>query len=163
MGQEKDLMRRLISDTAKMDGLYYLWGKSTGVSENMLTLMYALNDGKVHTQKQICEQFSIPKTTINTIKQLIKFTFYHNCNNFFKPIAKMLGATEEMMGYSVGTAPIIGYHYGAENKEELKSLLNKSLKLLGIVAIIMTSLAEILAIIVSGICILKNGKKYEYI
>lgn len=49
------------------------------------------------------------------------------------------------MGYSVGTAPIIGYHYGAENKEELKSLLNKSLKLLGIVAIIMTSLAEILA------------------
>ena len=44
------------------------------------------------------------------------------------------------MGYSVGTAPIIGYHYGAENKEELKSL-----KLLGIVAIIMTGLAEILA------------------
>lgn len=49
------------------------------------------------------------------------------------------------MGYSVGTAPIIGYHYGAGNKEELKSLLSKSLKLLGIVAIIMTGLAEILA------------------
>ena len=49
------------------------------------------------------------------------------------------------MGYSVGTAPIIGYHYGAKNKEELKSLLSKSLKLLGIVAIIMTGLAEILA------------------
>ena len=47
------------------------------------------------------------------------------------------------MGYSVGTAPIIGYHYGAENKEELKSLLSKSLKLL--VAIIMTALAEILS------------------
>ena len=49
------------------------------------------------------------------------------------------------MGYSVGTAPIIGYHYGAENKEELKSLLSKSLKLLGVVAIIMTALAEILS------------------
>lgn len=49
------------------------------------------------------------------------------------------------MGYSVGTAPIIGYHYGAGNKEELKSLLSKSLKLLGILAIIMTGLAEILA------------------
>lgn len=49
------------------------------------------------------------------------------------------------MGYSVGTAPIIGYHYGAGNKEELKSLLSKSLKLLGIVAIIMTGLAEILS------------------
>ena len=49
------------------------------------------------------------------------------------------------MGYSVGTAPIIGYHYGAGNKEELKSLLSKSLKLLGITAIVMTGLAEVLA------------------
>ncbi len=49
------------------------------------------------------------------------------------------------VGYSVGTAPIIGYHYGAENKEELKSLLNKSLKFLGTAAIVMTLLAEILA------------------
>lgn len=49
------------------------------------------------------------------------------------------------VGYSVGTAPIIGYHYGAENKEELKSLLSKSLKFLGTAAMIMTLLAEILA------------------
>lgn len=49
------------------------------------------------------------------------------------------------MGYSVGTVPTIGYHYGAGNKDELKSLLSKSLKLLGIIAIIMTGLAEILA------------------
>lgn len=49
------------------------------------------------------------------------------------------------MGYSVGTAPIIGYHYGAENKEELKSLLKKSLKLLGGAAVLLTLLAEALA------------------
>lgn len=73
MVEEKDLMRRLISDTSKMDWLYYLWGKSTGISENMLTIMYALNADKRYTQKQICEQFSIPKTTINTIvKELIE-------------------------------------------------------------------------------------------
>lgn len=29
------------------------------------------------------------------------------------------------IGYSVGTAPVIGYHYGAGNHEELKSLLKK--------------------------------------
>lgn len=70
---EKDLMRRLNSDTSKMDWLYYLWGKNTGISENMLMLMYALNDDKIHTQKQISEQYSIPKTTINTIvKDLIE-------------------------------------------------------------------------------------------
>lgn len=55
------------------------------------------------------------------------------------------------LGYSIGTAPIIGYHYGAENKEELKSLLNKSIKLLGIIAITMTLLAEILAKPLAGI------------
>lgn len=49
------------------------------------------------------------------------------------------------VGYSVGSAPIISYHYGAGNKEELKSLFKKSLKLLGIVAIVMTALSEILA------------------
>lgn len=49
------------------------------------------------------------------------------------------------VGYSVGSAPIISYHYGAGNKEELKSLFKKSVKLLGIVALAMTALAEILA------------------
>ncbi len=47
------------------------------------------------------------------------------------------------LGYSVGTAPIIGYHYGAENTDELKSLLRKSLKLIAITSIVMTFLAEI--------------------
>ncbi len=49
------------------------------------------------------------------------------------------------LGYSVGTAPIIGYNYGAKNNEELKNVLNKSVKLLGISAIILTLLSEIFA------------------
>jgi len=49
------------------------------------------------------------------------------------------------LGYSIGSAPIISYHYGAENKEELKNLFKKSLKLIGITSLVMTILAEILA------------------
>lgn len=49
------------------------------------------------------------------------------------------------VGYSVGSAPVISYHYGASHQEELKSLLSESIKLLGIIAIMMTFLAEILA------------------
>lgn len=49
------------------------------------------------------------------------------------------------VGYSVGSAPIISYHYGAGNKDELKGLFKKSLKLLGLTAVIMTILAEIFA------------------
>lgn len=41
------------------------------------------------------------------------------------------------IGYSVGTAPVIGYHYGAQDREELKSLLKKSVMLIGAFAILM--------------------------
>lgn len=55
------------------------------------------------------------------------------------------------MGYSIGSAPIVGYHYGAENTEELKSLLKKSLKLLTITSVVMTVAAELLAKPLAGI------------
>lgn len=48
-------------------------------------------------------------------------------------------------GYSVGSAPIVGYHYGAGNRDELRSILKKSLRLLGFAAIILTILAELTA------------------
>ncbi len=41
------------------------------------------------------------------------------------------------IGYSMGTAPITGYHYGAGNHPELKNLLRKSLVLIGTFAVIM--------------------------
>lgn len=45
------------------------------------------------------------------------------------------------IGYSVGSAPVIGFHYGAKNRLELKSLLAKSAVLIGAVGIVMTALA----------------------
>ncbi len=53
--------------------------------------------------------------------------------------------TGTYLGYSLGSAPIIGYHYGAGNKDELKNLLKKSLKLLLITSITLTAFAELLA------------------
>lgn len=49
------------------------------------------------------------------------------------------------IGYSIGTAPITGYHDGAGNHPELKSILRKSLVLLGISGICMVALAELFA------------------
>lgn len=49
------------------------------------------------------------------------------------------------IGYSVGTAPIIGYHYGANDHSELKSLLKKSSVIIGATSVSMLVLAEILA------------------
>lgn len=49
------------------------------------------------------------------------------------------------IGYTIGTAPIIGYHYGAQNTDELKSILQKSILLMGLAGIIMMLLAQTLA------------------
>ena len=42
------------------------------------------------------------------------------------------------VGYAVGSAPIVSYHYGANNRKEVNNLYRKSLKLIGVVAVGMT-------------------------
>lgn len=49
------------------------------------------------------------------------------------------------IGYSMGSAPVIGFHYGAGNKEELKGLFRKSLWILLVFSVVLTGLAMILA------------------
>lgn len=49
------------------------------------------------------------------------------------------------IGYSVGTSPIVGYHYGAENRDELKSVFKKSLLFYALGAVVMTAISEALA------------------
>lgn len=49
------------------------------------------------------------------------------------------------LGYCFGVAPVIGYHYGAQNHVELKGLLRKSLVILTGMSLGLTALAEGLA------------------
>lgn len=49
------------------------------------------------------------------------------------------------IGYSIGSSPIVGYHYGAQNYNELKGLLKKSISIIGISAIIMYTSAFLLS------------------
>lgn len=46
------------------------------------------------------------------------------------------------MGYSVGSAPLIGYNYGANNREELKNLFKRSMLLITLFGVSMTALSE---------------------
>ncbi len=49
------------------------------------------------------------------------------------------------VGYAIGCAPIVGYHYGAKNHAELKNMLKKSIWLMGGAGVILTALAAVLA------------------
>lgn len=49
------------------------------------------------------------------------------------------------IGFSTGIAPVVGYHYGAKNKTELRGLLKKSVIITGSFAIVMFVMSELLA------------------
>lgn len=62
------------------------------------------------------------------------------------------------IGYSVGTAPVISYHYGAQNHSELKSILRKSVTVISIFAVSMLILAECFAYPLSYIFVGYDGE-----
>ena len=49
------------------------------------------------------------------------------------------------IGYSIGTAPIISYHFGAKNHDELKNILMKSLIMIGLLSIAMVGIGILTA------------------
>lgn len=49
------------------------------------------------------------------------------------------------IGYATGVAPVVGYHFGADNRDELKSLYRKSLVIILASSTAMFVLAELLA------------------
>lgn len=65
------------------------------------------------------------------------------------------------IGYTIGTGPIISYHYGAGNHKELKNLLKKSLFLVSTAGITMMFLALVLAGPLSQVFVGYDQELYE--
>lgn len=65
------------------------------------------------------------------------------------------------IGYSVGTAPVVGYHDGAKNYPELQGLLRKSLILIGSFGAAMVVCAEILAVPLAKIFVSYDAELLE--
>lgn len=62
-----EYVRRLITCINRIDGKYYDLARMSAAGENQIAVLYALSDGGEHSQKSICAEWLIPKTTINTI------------------------------------------------------------------------------------------------
>lgn len=67
MDQFRMTARRLIIALANADISYMLSQKISSVSEAELYMMYALDDNEPHSQKEIAEQWLIPRTTVNAV------------------------------------------------------------------------------------------------
>lgn len=65
------------------------------------------------------------------------------------------------LGYSVGIAPIVGYHYGAGNTKELKGILKKSIVIIGITSVAMLLCGVVFAEPLSMIFMSKSPETLE--
>lgn len=65
------------------------------------------------------------------------------------------------IGYAIGTAPVIGFNFGAKNKEELQNVFKKSLVIMAGFGVFMTALAFILSAPISKIYVGYDNELYE--
>lgn len=60
-----------------VDAVYDDFAKDSGVvSPTLLWILYALNDGNEHTQREICVDWALPKSTVNTVMTELKRNGY---------------------------------------------------------------------------------------
>lgn len=67
MNNERQAIRRMMISINKIDQLYERVQRKAGAKGNTVWVLYALDDEKPHSQKQIYEEWLIPRTTLNTI------------------------------------------------------------------------------------------------
>lgn len=100
MDENYETLRRMMLAINKIDGVYYLLGRHYGINENTLAFLYALDDDKAHSQKEISDEWMIPRTTINSIVKnmlsdgYIAFTGEHHTKE------KMIVLTEKGREYT---------------------------------------------------------------
>lgn len=89
--------------------------------------------------------------------QLLKYTGENGVAAYGVMMYVSMIFAAAFLGYSIGTAPVIGYHHGAKNYPELKGLLKKSLIIIGCFGIVMVFSAELLAIPLAKIFVGYDG------
>lgn len=120
MEQIRDAVRRIMISVNVVDGIYAIEAKKAGIKYNTLSLLYALDDGNPHSQKEICEQWLIPKTTINTVvKECVDAGYIELENSGKSNKEKIVRLTKRGREYA---RKILDQVYEMENRAMAKTL-----------------------------------------
>lgn len=65
------------------------------------------------------------------------------------------------IGYVIGSAPIIGFNYGAANHDELKNIFKKNMIVLGIMGVALSALAQALAVPLAKVFVGYDAELYR--
>lgn len=69
--------------------------------------------------------------------------------------------TAVLIGFSIGAAPVIGYHFGARNGDELKKLYHSCLKIVSLVSVVMFIISELAASALVSVFVVDNPALIE--
>ncbi len=65
--ESREFFYRLAVAIYKIDGAYDRFAKDKKVKPNTMWVLYALGDGKAHTQRTLCKEWQFASSTVNTI------------------------------------------------------------------------------------------------
>lgn len=132
--------------------IYFLFSKDT-----ILRLRWSRFDGKVLLQSFWNGSSELMNSVSSSIVgvlynwQLMKYIGEDGVSAFGVLMYVQFIFIAILIGYCFGIAPVISYHYGAENHSELKNLLHKSLILMGVGGVILSVLSYLLAPLITAI------------
>ena len=133
--------------------LIYFFSKNSSILRLTKTKVYlkAIFKACINGSSEFMSNVSMNLVGMLFNIQLLKYAGEHGVSAYGVMMYVSFIFNSVFIGYSIGTAPIIGYNFGAKNHEELKNILSKSLKLVVVVGLLMVASAEILNLPLSKI------------
>lgn len=92
----------------------------------------------VNGLSELISNISMSVVTILYNMQLMKYIGLHGVSAYGIMLYIGFIFIAIFIGYAIGSAPIIGFHFGAENKDELKNIFKKSLVIMSVLGFVMT-------------------------
>lgn len=108
--------------------VFYFAGKNSSLLRFMRTKFYGnvLIKSITNGSSELMSNISASIVTVFYNRQLLKFAKEDGVAAYGVIMYLSFIFIAIFIGYSIGCAPIVSYHYGAANKDELKSILRKS-------------------------------------
>ena len=66
MRENRNRLIQLMRALNRIDDQYYRVQRELGIKESLFVLLYMCADGEERSQKEICDEWYIPRTTLNT-------------------------------------------------------------------------------------------------
>ena len=127
--------------------LFYFFRKNNSLLRLGRTRFYgrALGKASINGSSEFMSSISMSLVGMVFNAQLLKYAGENGVAAYGVMMYVSMVFSAAFIGYSIGTAPVIGFHFGAQNRDELRSLLRRSLVIISVFAVLMVAAAEALA------------------